>query len=301
MRPGQFSEAEIWHAVPYHQSEQRPAARRPDRRRHQATDRRSASAARHQAAVDPQLRRNLQCQPLHGGRGLRPPGRDGLSAVAPRRRLLHGGRTRAGGVATHPAPSDNHKRNEELVWLIRRLLEADENTILAGGPWLPNSWLDEAGIRQSLNVLARKNGAYLLEYGHPFGYLPLREHLALMLAGLGITAQSRPDPADAGHQPGARTRHPLSAQARRRGAGGRSRLLQHVRQSAPAGRRDAGGAAQSRRTGRRHSRKARRCPPAEGLFHPVGDAEPDRNRHEPACGVQGAAGRRAPQLHGRGG
>jgi DNA-binding transcriptional MocR family regulator len=90
--------------------------------------------------------------------------------------------------ATRPAPSDNHKRNEELVWLIRRLLEAEENTLLAGGPWLPNSWLDEAGIRQSLNVLARKNGAYLLEYGHPSGYLPLREHLALMLAGLGITA-----------------------------------------------------------------------------------------------------------------
>ncbi len=90
--------------------------------------------------------------------------------------------------ASQPASSDNHKRNEQLVWLIRRLLEADENAILAGGPWLPNSWLDEAGIRQSLNVLARKNGAYLLEYGHPFGYLPLREHLVLMLAGLGIGA-----------------------------------------------------------------------------------------------------------------
>jgi DNA-binding transcriptional MocR family regulator len=89
----------------------------------------------------------------------------------------------------HPAPSDDHQRNEQLVWLIRRLLTADENTMLAGGPWLPNSWLDETGIRQSLNVLARKNGAYLLEYGHPFGYLPLREHLSLMLAGLGITAQ----------------------------------------------------------------------------------------------------------------
>jgi DNA-binding transcriptional MocR family regulator len=87
-----------------------------------------------------------------------------------------------------PTPSDNHKRNEQLVWLIRRLLEADENLILAGGPWLPNSWLDETSIRQSLNVLARKNGAFLLEYGHPFGYLPLREHLGLMLAGLGITA-----------------------------------------------------------------------------------------------------------------
>jgi DNA-binding transcriptional MocR family regulator len=94
----------------------------------------------------------------------------------------------APGEASHPASADGHKRNEELVGLIRRLLEADENTLLAGGPWLPNSWLDEAGIRQSLNVLARKNGAYLLEYGHPFGYLPLREHLVLMLSGLGITA-----------------------------------------------------------------------------------------------------------------
>src|ERR1700676_4891822 len=55
-----------------------------------------------------------------------------------------------------PVPSENHKRNEELVWLIRRLLEADENTTLAGGPWLPNSWLDEASIRQRLSLLARK-------------------------------------------------------------------------------------------------------------------------------------------------
>ena len=93
----------------------------------------------------------------------------------------------AGAEGAKAATSESHKRNEELVWLIRRLLDADENTLLAGGPWLPNSWLDETGIRQSLNVLARKNGAYLLEYGHPFGYLPLREHLVLMLAGLGIT------------------------------------------------------------------------------------------------------------------
>jgi DNA-binding transcriptional MocR family regulator len=98
--------------------------------------------------------------------------------------------TSAGPAAAHIAPSDDHKRNEQLVWLIRQLLSADNNTALAGGPWLPNSWLDETGIRQSLNVLARKNGAYLLEYGHPFGYLPLREHLALTLAGIGITAHA---------------------------------------------------------------------------------------------------------------
>src|ERR1700739_4804151 len=50
--------------------------------------------------------------------------------------------------AARPAPSDNLRRNEELVWLIRRQLEADENTLLAGGAWLPNSWVDEGGIRE---------------------------------------------------------------------------------------------------------------------------------------------------------
>jgi DNA-binding transcriptional MocR family regulator len=92
--------------------------------------------------------------------------------------------------AARPAASDTCRHNERLVWLIRRLLESDEHMLLAGGPWLPNSWLDEAGIRQSLNALARKNGAHLLEYGHAFGYPPLREHLALMLGGLGITAHA---------------------------------------------------------------------------------------------------------------
>jgi DNA-binding GntR family transcriptional regulator len=47
--------------------------------------------------------------------------------------------TLASADVTRAAPSDNLKRNDELIWLIRRLLEADENAILAGGPWLPNS------------------------------------------------------------------------------------------------------------------------------------------------------------------
>ncbi len=87
-----------------------------------------------------------------------------------------------------PATSDAKKRNEELVWLIRRLLEAGDDTLLAGGPWLPNAWMDELGIRQNLAALARKNGTHLIAYGHPFGYLPLREHLSVLLSELGITA-----------------------------------------------------------------------------------------------------------------
>jgi DNA-binding transcriptional MocR family regulator len=88
------------------------------------------------------------------------------------------------------APSDGQKHNEELVWLVRRLLEAREGTVLAGGPWLPNAWMDETGIRQSLSALARKNGTHLIEYGNPFGYLPLREHLVLLLSELGIAASA---------------------------------------------------------------------------------------------------------------
>ena len=83
-----------------------------------------------------------------------------------------------------------HRHNEQLVWLIRRLLEAGDHPALAGGPWLPNSWQDESGIRQALGALARKNGAHLLEYGNPFGYLPLREHLALRW----LTSASRRHP-----------------------------------------------------------------------------------------------------------
>src|SRR5258707_5215421 len=45
-------------------------------------------------------------------------------------------------ATAHPSPSDNHKRNEQLVWLILRLLEADEDTILAADPRPPESWLD---------------------------------------------------------------------------------------------------------------------------------------------------------------
>jgi DNA-binding transcriptional MocR family regulator len=99
--------------------------------------------------------------------------------------------TRSGddGPSRH-APADAQKRNEELVWLIRRLLEVREGTVLAGGPWLPNAWMDEMGIRQSLGALVRKNGAHLIEYGNPFGYLPLREHLAFLLSELGIAARA---------------------------------------------------------------------------------------------------------------
>src|ERR1700676_4790275 len=42
-----------------------------------------------------------------------------------------------------PVAPEAHQHNEQLVWLIRRLLEAGDHPALAGGPWLPNSSQDE--------------------------------------------------------------------------------------------------------------------------------------------------------------
>ena len=88
-------------------------------------------------------------------------------------------------------PTEGQRRNEELVSLIRRLLDAPDGAVLAGGPWLPNAWMDELGIRRALAAVGRKSGTHLIEYGNPFGYLPLREHLALLLSELGIQAGAR--------------------------------------------------------------------------------------------------------------
>ena len=82
-----------------------------------------------------------------------------------------------------------HKRNEEMVWLIRRLLEAEQETALVGGPWLPGSWRDEASIRRALRVVSGRPGDHVSHYGNPYGYLPLREQIAgVLLSDVGINA-----------------------------------------------------------------------------------------------------------------
>ena len=88
-----------------------------------------------------------------------------------------------------PEPSKDHERNKEMVWLIRRLLEARDGMAMAGGPWLPNDWLEESDIRRILRTLVGNTGSHLTDYGNPFGYRPLREHIAeAALPEIGISA-----------------------------------------------------------------------------------------------------------------
>ena len=144
-------------------------------------------ASRHQAPVHPQVCGVLRNQPVHRG-GVY----DRLVAQGYLKARRGAGffTTAVRDESDRRQPSEAQNRNEELVSLIRRLLEAREETLLAGGPWLPNAWMDEMGIRQSLSAIARKNGTHLIEYGNPYGYLPLREHLVLLLSELGVTASA---------------------------------------------------------------------------------------------------------------
>jgi hypothetical protein len=71
------------------------------------------------------------------------------------------------------------------VWVARQSLEADDRALKPGCGWLPESWLPEAELRRALRNVAQAPQAKLLEYGHPLGYLPLRQALQARLADPG--------------------------------------------------------------------------------------------------------------------
>ena len=74
------------------------------------------------------------------------------------------------------------------VWVARQSLELEGQVLRPGCGWLPESWLPEAHLRRALRAVAQAPHAKLLEYGHPLGYLPLRQALQVRLAELEIDA-----------------------------------------------------------------------------------------------------------------
>ncbi|MEZ5829782.1 MAG: PLP-dependent aminotransferase family protein [Dongiaceae bacterium] len=74
------------------------------------------------------------------------------------------------------------------VWVARQSLETEERALRPGCGWLPESWLPEPDLRRALRGVAQAPHAKLLEYGHPLGYLPLRQALQARLAELEIEA-----------------------------------------------------------------------------------------------------------------
>lgn len=82
-------------------------------------------------------------------------------------------------------------RSIDPLWIIRQSLEANGDMLKPGCGWLPPSWLPEEEIRRALRRLARDPQAGLLEYGHPYGHLALRELLSRRLGERGVAASAR--------------------------------------------------------------------------------------------------------------
>ncbi len=91
-------------------------------------------------------------------------------------------------VVREAAPGRAQPDAVDPVWMMRQSLSLDDRVVHSACGWLPDSWLPEAGIRRALRGIAAMPGAPLLQYGHPLGYLPLRQQIRLRLAELDIAA-----------------------------------------------------------------------------------------------------------------
>ncbi|WP_085316531.1 aminotransferase-like domain-containing protein [Derxia lacustris] len=77
----------------------------------------------------------------------------------------------------------------DTSWLLRNMLSPGDVKFAPGGGFLPAALLDGELIASALRSVARQAPALLLTQGRPEGYAPLREQLALHLAGSGIGAE----------------------------------------------------------------------------------------------------------------
>ncbi|MEW5942374.1 MAG: PLP-dependent aminotransferase family protein [Pseudomonadota bacterium] len=81
-------------------------------------------------------------------------------------------------------------RAMDVLWLLRNALQPTSPKSMPGAGWLPNSWMDEAGIQRSLRALSKKSGDFLTRYGEPGGYFPMRELLQHRLAEIGVQVEA---------------------------------------------------------------------------------------------------------------
>lgn len=72
------------------------------------------------------------------------------------------------------------------TWLLSDVYADRSVPIKAGCGTLPNEWVNESGLHHAMRLLARVPAARVADYGHPYGFAPLRERAAEHLAGLGL-------------------------------------------------------------------------------------------------------------------
>ncbi|MFL9875871.1 aminotransferase-like domain-containing protein [Paraburkholderia megapolitana] len=72
------------------------------------------------------------------------------------------------------------------TWLLSDVFADQSVPIKAGGGWLPNEWINETGLQHTLRALSRVPAARLGDYGHPYGFAPLRERIVEQLDRRGL-------------------------------------------------------------------------------------------------------------------
>ncbi|RKP43432.1 PLP-dependent aminotransferase family protein [Trinickia fusca] len=75
------------------------------------------------------------------------------------------------------------------TWLLSDVYADRSVPIKAGCGTLPNEWINESGLHHALRALARVPAARLADYGHPYGFAPLRERIVEQLDRLGMPAE----------------------------------------------------------------------------------------------------------------
>ncbi|WP_054499201.1 PLP-dependent aminotransferase family protein, partial [Achromobacter xylosoxidans] len=61
--------------------------------------------------------------------------------------------------------------------------------IKSGCGWLPGEWLNEEGLHMALRHMGRVPAMRIANYGHPYGYAPLRETIAATLSAQGMEVE----------------------------------------------------------------------------------------------------------------
>jgi DNA-binding transcriptional MocR family regulator len=84
--------------------------------------------------------------------------------------------------------ADPGERPLDVTWLIRNMFRQAPMQRMPGSGMLPPEWLDGEAVANALRDVSRQNSRSLLSYGHPQGFLPLRQQLQLKLAELEMYA-----------------------------------------------------------------------------------------------------------------
>jgi len=72
------------------------------------------------------------------------------------------------------------------TWLLSDVFADHSVPIKAGCGWIPAEWINETGLHHALRAMSRVPAARLGDYGHPYGFAPLRERIAAQLDRHGL-------------------------------------------------------------------------------------------------------------------